>query len=149
VVAGGSSQELRGELVVLHLFHRDQTSILTVGSGGDDAFVADEHTAVGGAGGFILDVLLPLEDLPLRSPGRSCGAATASTSTRARTALRCAIRPPPLDVAQQFAFRDAFDLGRLLQTVMPENLYGRHRTACGEIVAKHALLGELETAGSL
>ena len=57
-VAGGAGEQRGWHAVILHLFYREEPGVFTVGSGGENAFVAEEDAAVGGgaddfgAGGF-------------------------------------------------------------------------------------------------
>src|SRR4051812_42368844 len=46
VMARGAGEEFRRELVISHSLHRQEPGVLTVGSGGDEAFRADKQAAV-------------------------------------------------------------------------------------------------------
>src|SRR5260370_37294088 len=73
VVAGRARQQRLRELVVLHLRHRDKPRLLAVGAGGDHAFIADNHAAVGLGDNGVRIVLRLFEILPVEHPADESG----------------------------------------------------------------------------
>src|SRR5690349_841936 len=99
-MARRARQELRREVVILHLLNRDQARVLAVRPGGDHAPLADEHAAVraqavGAARRFILDIVAPREYLSLGSGGSPCAVPASARLTLSTHAL---------DIPEQFAF---------------------------------------------